>query len=1049
MDLEDLEIVKSTSSNSYYSGKDYPKELIHYISCYSKNNANIHVFNVENNDGYGVFETTIKMSNGIVSSTNCECNEYRLNGHCTHIAACLYNYKKEIFNLDSEQRLINASHEVLTNFYNNTDTSKIKRKINISLVLSFYKKLGNHYLEIKLSIGENKLYLIGNKFRKFFNSYEFGQEDFILGKSYTYEPSSNYFKDEDSEILNYFLNRKKKNNFVFVLRETEIDSFLKLIKNKEFFLEGNSDNSHIINSCPLEISLTKDENKYVFEIQNINEIKIVNTNCNYIIYKNNIYNLPKKISNVLKTMKSFKLNKLLFEEKDMPIFSKGLLSSVKDNIKIDKSIDNIIIGKTPNVKLYFDFKKDQIECIIKLEYNEQIISYFDDVPFLVRDTEFESNAINDLLLIGFTIENKKILLSNMNLITKFLESKIDELSKEYEIFTSQKIKDTSIIDKTHIRSNFTIGKDNIMSYSFSLGDIKSEELSNILDSMKQKKKYYRLKNGNIINTLDNEDLNELSSLIEDMNLSNKDINMGTGTLPKYRAIYLSSLKNNKYNIIDTNNSFDNLINDFNKYKNLEISFKKEEQDVLRDYQLTGVKWLYTIYKCGFGGILADEMGLGKSIELIYLIKLILKSNKDAKILIIAPTSLIYNWKNEFEKFGKEINYKVIAEEKTKRINDLENNNNTNVFITTYGLARQDKEKYLEMNFELLAIDEAQNIKNPGTMITKTIKQLHSKCNIALTGTPIENSVTELWSIFDFIMPGYLNTITSFQKNYHIKDFEEESMNKLSDLNKQITPFILRRKKIDVMKELPPKIENNIYLDLYPKQKEIYASTLNKTKKEMDELIQTEGFLKGRFKILQLLTKLRQICIDPKILYENYEGGSVKIDNLINLLKEIISNNHKILIFTSFRTALEIVQNELNKNDITSYVIDGSIKSKTRMQLVDNFNNDDTNVFLIMLKAGGTGLNLTSADVVIHLDLWWNPQVENQATDRTHRIGQKNTVEVIKLICKGTIEERILELQNKKRILSDSLIEGDNRSQNILSNLTEKDIQTLLSFNEND
>ena len=234
-----------------------------------------------------------------------------------------------------------------------------------------------------------------------------------------------------------------------------------------------------------------------------------------------------------------------------------------------------------------------------------------------------------------------------------------------------------------------------------------------------------------------------------------------------------------------------------------------------------------------------------------------------------------------------------------------------------------------------------------------------------------------------------------------------------------------------------------------KQKKVYVAQLEKTRKDIEDTINTEGFSKARFKILQLLTKLRQICIDPKIVYENYNGGSSKIDNLVKTVREIVDNNHKILLFTNYLTALNIVNRELNNNGITSYIIDGSVPSKKRMELVDKFNNDDTNVFLITLKAGGTGLNLTSADVVIHLDLWWNPQVENQATDRAHRIGQTKTVEVIKMVCKGTIEERILELQEKKKILSDSLIEGEDIDKNIISKLTEKDIKRLLTIDNQD
>ena len=330
-------------------------------------------------------------------------------------------------------------------------------------------------------------------------------------------------------------------------------------------------------------------------------------------------------------------------------------------------------------------------------------------------------------------------------------------------------------------------------------------------------------------------------------------------------------------------------------------------------------------------------------------------------------------------------------------------------------------------------------------MTKTVKSLNAKVKIALTGTPLENSVLELWSIFDFIMPGYLANNLKFQRKYNIKDVEKEDLEILNSLNMQIKPFILRRKKKDVVKELPDKIENNIMIELNQEQKKLYIAQLEKTKKEMTEIVASEGFKKGSFKILQLLTRLRQVCIDPNLIFENYQGVSSKIENLIQITKGIIENGHKILLFTSFKTALDIVNREFTNQGISTYAIDGSVSSKKRMELVEKFNQDNTNAFLITLKAGGTGLNLTSADVVIHLDLWWNPQVENQATDRAHRIGQTKTVEVIKLICKGTIEERIMELQKKKKILSDALIEGKDRDSNILSKLTEKDIKNLLAI----
>ena len=395
------------------------------------------------------------------------------------------------------------------------------------------------------------------------------------------------------------------------------------------------------------------------------------------------------------------------------------------------------------------------------------------------------------------------------------------------------------------------------------------------------------------------------------------------------------------------------------------------------------------------------------------------------------------------KFAPDLKYVVVADNKSKRKEVFENKDNYNIFITSYGLVRNDNDEYESMNFEVCIIDEAQNIKNYQALMTREIKKIKSKCKIALTGTPLENNVTELWSIFDFIMPGYLNSVIKFREKYNIKDIDENGLKTLKNLNYQISPFILRRKKSDVITSLPDKIENNIYIDLPDNQKLLYLKVLEDTKKELDEMIRTEGFPKSRVKILQLLMKLRQICIDPSIIYESYSGSRAKIDELIRIVNENILNGHKILI--SFKRVLDNVSKEFNKYGISYYMIDGSVKSKDRMNLVEAFNKNNTNCFLITLKSGGTGLNLTGADVVIHLDIWWNPQVEAQATDRAHRIGQTKTVNVIKLITKGTIEERIIELQEKKKVLSDNLIEG-NTSNESLSTLSENDIKKLLSYN---
>ena len=818
---------------------------------------------------------------------------------------------------------------------------------------------------------------------------------------------------------------------------------MELLKDKDYTIDSKKYHGYTLEN-PFHINLTKDGDNYTLTIDNIKEITPLLEDTPYFYNRQKIYKVDSNIYKLYRLLADNDLEMFMFSKKDLGKFTGGLLSLLKDNIHLADNITEITIPTAPTAKLYFDFYYNAVECQIKLTYGNKEVDYFSKDPGIVRDNEFEGNIIQRLSDFGFTVNNEHIILEDIDEIGEFLEKGIYEISEEYEIFTSKKIKNTSIVKQTQNSVSFSIGKDNILSYNFKLDGIESDELTDVLSSLKAKKHYHRLKSGTIIDLNADTNLQNLGELTDNLDLTKKEITEGEGTIPKYRALYLDSLKNNYSTLIKTNNSFDELINKFLTYKDSDISLDKKEIKVLRDYQLTGVKWLYNIYKTGFGGILADEMGLGKSIQLIYLIKLIIKEKPDAKILIVAPTSLIYNWQKEFDKFGSELKYKVFAENKSQRLNGLENIKNINIMITSYGLIRNDLEKYKEISFELIAIDEAQNIKNPNTGISKAVKSLNANVKFALTGTPIENSLLELWSIFDFIMPGYLASRDKFNTLYSVKDIEEESDN-LKRLNTQINYFILRRKKKNVVKDLPDKLENNIYIDLGKTQKKVYAAEVQKTKEELDELIQTEGWTKARFKILQLLTKLRQICIDPSIIFANYKGDSAKIDELLRIVEETKANGHKMLIFTTYKKALDLIIPKLNNIGISSYYINGSVSSKKRMELVEKFNHDDTDVFIITLKAGGTGLNLTSATVVIHLDLWWNPQVENQATDRTHRIGQKNTVEVIRLITKGTIEERILELQNKKRKLAELLIDNENSNENNFSKLTEDDIKMLLSM----
>ena len=1065
MQIENLtDLINKTNIRAYVNttdivkGKSYDKEKITFKDSKETKGtySTLKVFNfeVDSETKPTYYDVSIVIENNKdIVKTICDCKEYRNFQSCKHIGAVFVNYYETLF----KGSIINVhkiTEDILNKFMPDENTL-IKKELQVELIInvtekeSYYYYYGRTYTDfnIKIMIGEDKLYTLGNHATAFKVAYENQEGEVYFGKNFTYIPEKYYLSSNSKTIIESYLDvcEGSYNRNIFA---KDFKTFLSKIKNTNFII-NNYKIEGIKEGFPISSNLIKNNESYEldFDLENIEAL--IKNDYEYILYKGNLYHLRKLEQELIDDLMENKLDKLIISKEKVDAFTKGLLKIVRKNLKIDASVTDITLPKEISTKLYFDLRSSYILVDALFKYDEKEVNYFDKSNTILRDIDYETKVINDILKYGFEIDNNKIILKDIEKEVEFLENGLENLATKYEIFTTEKFKGINIKKKTSVTSMFGIGQDNILSYTFSLGDINSNELVNIFEEIKNKKKYYRLKNGDILN-LEDESLKELSDLKDDLELSDAEIIAGHGAILKYRAIYLDSLKNTKYNIIKTDNLFDNFIDKFYKFKDINLTLTKDELKILRDYQVTGVKWLYTLAKTGFGGILADEMGLGKTIQVIYYIKQMLKDNENNKFLIVVPTSLAYNWDHEFDSFGSNIKRKICVGNKDKRTKILRNLNDTNVIITTYGLLREDEELYNNLNFNTMVIDEAQNIKNNMAGITKVVKKVNAETKFALTGTPLENSILELWSIFDFIMPGYLASLTKFQSKYKIKDFDEDSEILIKGLSKQINPFILRRKKQDVVKELPDKLINDIYIELKDEQKKLYVAELERVKEEMEKIIETEGMNKARFLILQLLTKLRQICIDPSIVYDNYKDGSNKLEQLESIVNEYIKNNHKILIFSSFKTALNIVKEKLNKAKIKTYMIDGSVPAKDRIEMVDNFNNNDgVKVFLIMLKSGGTGLNLATADVVIHLDLWWNPQAENQATDRAHRIGQKNTVEVIHLITKGTIEEKILELQNKKRILSDKLIDGEIRDKNILSELTKEDIKNLLSYENKD
>ena len=594
---------------------------------------------------------------------------------------------------------------------------------------------------------------------------------------------------------------------------------------------------------------------------------------------------------------------------------------------------------------------------------------------------------------------------------------LENLNKE----TNDEYIDENITINPNITLDISQSRNGYMSMKLNIEGVDSNEYRELFSSYKNNNRLYRMKNGAYLDLKD-KDIEQAFKLIDILNIYNDFDNM---KIPNNKAIYLEKLiEDEDLSFVNGSKYVSNVIKKFDKVKSKNYEIPKDLNATLRDYQVSGFEFFKTLSDYQFGGILADEMGLGKTIQTIAF----LLSNKDKKSIVITPTALIYNWKNELEKFAPTLKVGLLHAAKSEREKILDNIDNYDVILTTYTTYKNDIDKYKNINFDYCIIDEAQNIKNPDAIITKAIKNVNAKVRFALTGTPIENNLMELWSIFDFIMPGYLYNKSKFKSIFVNND------KNIIELKNLIKPFILRRTKKEVITELPDKIEQKIIIDLEKEHKRAYKGYVNLITRKIKENNQ------DNITVFSYLTKLRQLCLSPELMVKNYQGKNSKLDVLINIIND--SSDEKILVFSQFTKVLEVIGKRLNEENISYSYLDGKTSAKDRVKLVEEFNTNNNKVFLISLKAGGTGLNLTSANIVVHFDPWWNPAVEDQASDRAHRIGQKNVVNVIKLIAKGTAEERVINLQETKKELIEDVINGNLDNSSTLKNLSKDDIIDL-------
>ena len=696
-------------------------------------------------------------------------------------------------------------------------------------------------------------------------------------------------------------------------------------------------------------------------------------------------------------------------------------------------------------------KNDYIIADVKFCYGEEEFNPLEENIKIdnSRNMIEENRSLNILRLTGFMVDkkNKRFILPETDKIYNFLENDIEVYMQKFEVLATENFK-AKEIKKPKIGTIGVRVENNLLEVDLSKINIDIKELQDILKSYELKKKYYRLKDGSFLKIEENKDIDFLDKMITGMDLEYKDLEKEVIKLPVNRSLYLNELlKKEEITNVTKNNEFKKIVDNLEQDNiNEEIKIPSEMELILRDYQKTGFKWLKILDSYRFGGILADDMGLGKTLQVLSLLVEYIKSSEENKkaSIVIAPSSLTLNWLAEAKKFAPNIKVLVIRGTSFERKNKIESIENYDLAITSYDLLKRDIKIYEELNynFKYIIADEAQYMKNSTTQNAKAIKNLNGESRFALTGTPIENSLAELWSIFDFIMPGYLFSYKKFKELYElpiVRDKDEQAMRKLKML---IAPFILRRNKKDVLTELPEKTITILNNQMTEEQEKIYMSYLSQIKEDVAKEININGFEKSQIKILAALTRLRQICCHPSLFIRDYKGESSKLGQCMEIIQNATDAGHKILLFSGYTAMFEIIEKELKERKINFFKLTGSTKIDERISLVDEFNsNKNIKVFLISLKAGGTGLNLTGADMVIHYDPWWNQSAENQATDRAYRIGQKNNVQVYKLITSNSIEEKIYELQQKKASLIDNML--DNRTS-FINKLSREEIMNLFS-----
>lgn len=883
-------------------------------------------------------------------------------------------------------------------------------------------------VQFSLQIGRTRLYVVKNILGFVENVQH--QQIVNYGKELSFVHSEAAF-DEESQMILAFLYKCcdciSGTSFVAERRNLSVTGELL----REFYElcaslpEAYCEFSAVAKALNLDIKVQQCQDYFELELCNLASLQLgyLDESGLYQVDRNTIlYQTCDETGKGMRLIQRFQINqgRLLIASTDMQNFSKYIWQDIQQYVTLQGNPAIFRITELEALSLYGDMdEKGQMSLRLEgMLQGKRIYGFDDTLDEKPLQLEIVETYIKNYASVIDPQDHVAYLPVDDDSTYTFIKDGLPFLQENCDVFISDAIMKLGTDHHINLQAGIRL-QGNLLEVSFVSNEITKEELADVLRAYRRKKKYHRLKNGHLI-SLDAVELQEFEEVVDCLGVAPKDIKDGCIQLPAYRSFALEE----QFHDIDVthNTNYQRLLTDFAKKDLQEFVVPEHFQNILRDYQVYGYQWMKLLNHYHFGAILADDMGLGKTIQVIALLD---SEQSNGPSIVITPSSLILNWQDEIQRFAKHLHVLCIMGSSSQRMMLIREIQEDQIVITSYDYLRRDIEAYASRQFHYIVLDEAQYIKNQKTKNARCVKALQGTHKLALTGTPIENSLAELWSIFDFLMPGYLYHYHYFAQKYEqpiVKEHNEQCQRQLKRL---VEPFILRRNKQEVLQELPSKVEHTLTIAFSEEEQKLYLAHLMQVSTSLQK--QLDAGAMDHVQILSMLTRLRQICCEPRVLFENIHERSSKLQACLELCQSLKEHHQRVLIFSSFTSVLELLETELYKHHFRCLKLTGKNTKEERHQLVKQFQEGQANVFLISLKAGGTGLNLTAAQAVIHFDPWWNVSAQNQATDRAYRFGQEKNVQVFKLIMKDSVEEKIQRLQAQKKTLADQFVEQNTGS----------------------